>query len=90
MTEDVRTVLGEGHFSSQLDEHGVGAIMRTWREVVWRNAEALVLAPAAASRRLVEQGIGQHAAGQTKFINATFATPGDSAARDRYCAARRR
>jgi hypothetical protein len=72
-----------------LDEIGVGTIMRGWREVVWRNAEALVLAPDGASRRLVEQGIEQYAAGQAQLIRAMFSSP-DSAARDDYCAARRR
>ena len=70
-----------------LDEIGVGAIMRGWREVVWRNAEALVLAPDAASRRLVEQGIEQYAAGQAQLIRAVFSSP-SAEARDDYCAAR--
>ncbi|WP_232680520.1 DUF5995 family protein [Nocardioides sp. R-C-SC26] len=68
--------------AGSLDELGVGLIMRGWREIVWRHAEMLVLAPAPL-RPLVEQQIEQYAAGQARMIRGLFAA--DSTARDRHC-----
>ncbi len=67
-----------------VDEVLVGAIMRGWREIVWRNAEALSNAPAAL-RPLVEQEISNYAAGQAQMIRQVFASR-SSTARDAYCA----
>ncbi|MCX6397099.1 MAG: DUF5995 family protein [Propionibacteriales bacterium] len=68
-----------------VDELVVGAIMRGWREVVWRHAEALANAPAGL-RPLVEKQISEYAAGQARFITLLFASP-DPAPRAAYCAA---
>lgn len=67
-----------------VDEVIVGTIMRGWREVVWRNAEALANAPAWL-RPYVEREISEYAAGQAQFIKQIFAKK-DSSARDAYCA----
>ncbi|MCW2856783.1 MAG: hypothetical protein JWR52_2398 [Marmoricola sp.] len=67
-----------------VDEVLVGAIMRGWREVVWRNAEALVNAPPLL-RPLVEQEISDYAAGQGAMIRQFFSSS-DPTARDSYCA----
>ncbi|RNL61288.1 hypothetical protein EFK50_18165 [Nocardioides marmoriginsengisoli] len=66
-----------------VDEVVVGAIMRGWREVVWRNAEALANAPAAL-RPLVEREIAEYAAGQAQLIKVIF--KGNPTKRDAYCA----
>ncbi|MEX2393550.1 MAG: DUF5995 family protein [Actinomycetota bacterium] len=64
-----------------------------WREMAWRNAEALVDAPDAAARALVEQNIETYAASVAKTIKAAtsygFLSPNgpNSSARDAYCAA---
>lgn len=68
-----------------VDEVVVGAIMRGWREVVWRHAEALANAPAAL-RPLVEKEISEYAAGQAQFIQLLFASPNQTA-RSAWCAA---
>lgn len=67
-----------------VDELMVGAIMRGWREVVWRHAEALVNAPAAL-RPLVQKEISEYAAGQAQFIQLLFASPSPTK-RAAYCA----
>ncbi|MFL6061595.1 MAG: DUF5995 family protein [Marmoricola sp.] len=66
-----------------VDDLLVSTIMRGWREIVWRNAEALANAPAAL-RPLVEQEISNYAAGQAQFIKQLFR--GNAANRDAYCA----
>ncbi|WP_418058109.1 DUF5995 family protein [Pimelobacter simplex] len=66
------------------DETVAGVIMRGWRELVWRHAEALVLARTPAARRLVEQQIEQYAALQARLIRAAFVAK--PAARDAWCA----
>ena len=68
-----------------VDEVVVGAIMRGWREVVWRHAEALANAPAAL-RPLVERQISEYAAGQAQLIQMFFASP-DQTRREAHCAA---
>jgi hypothetical protein len=67
------------------DETVAGVIMRGWREMVWRNAEALVLARTPAARRAVEREIETYAALQAQLIRSVFvARP---ARRDAWCAA---
>jgi hypothetical protein len=68
-----------------LDDTGVGAIMRGWREVVWRHAENLVTAKTPAQKALAEHAIEEYAASQAALIRQTFATPDKSTARDAYC-----
>ena len=64
-------------------------MLTSWREVAWRNAEALVNAPTAAARALVAQGI-EKAANTTAnaILLAQSYTPPltTTTARDRYCA----
>jgi hypothetical protein len=69
-----------------LDELGVGAIMRGWREVVWRHAELLVRANTPQLRQLVDREIDEYAATQARLIRGMFASS-DSSARDDWCAA---
>jgi hypothetical protein len=61
-------------------------LTRTWREVVWRNAERLTNAKTAAERTQVARSIEQYAAANAQFI-ASFTFPGYGATRDTYCAA---
>lgn len=68
-----------------VDEVAVGLIMRGWREMVWRHAEALANAPALL-RPLVVQQIEEYAALQGELIKLVFAKK-DSSARAAYCAA---
>lgn len=67
-----------------VDELLVGLIMRGWREMVWRNAEALANAPKAL-RPLVEKEIENYAAAQGALIKLFFS--GNPAKRDAHCAA---
>ena len=68
-----------------LDDIGVGAIMRGWREMVWRHAEDLVTAKTPAQKALAEHAIEEYAAGQAALIRQTFASSDGSTARDAYC-----
>ena len=68
------------------DDLGVGAIMRGWREMVWRHAEELVTARTPVQKALAERAIEEYAASQAALIRATFASTDGSAARDAYCA----
>lgn len=61
-----------------------GAIMRGWREMVWRNAENLVLARTPIARKLAEQIIEEYAAGEALMILTVFASP-SPAKRDAWC-----
>jgi hypothetical protein len=72
-----------------VDDLGVGAIMRGWREVVWRHAEDLITARTPAQKALAEQAIQQYAASQAALIRQMFTTGDGSAARDAYCRAHR-
>ncbi|MDQ6527248.1 DUF5995 family protein [Nocardioides sp. LHD-245] len=66
------------------EEAVAGVIMRGWREMVWRHAEALVLARKPAARRLVEKEIELYSALQAQLIRAVFqARPAE---RDAWCA----
>jgi hypothetical protein len=65
-------------------------MLTTWREVAWRNAEALVNAPTAAARALVAAKIESDASSMARLIAASTAyTPplSSTSARDTYCAA---
>jgi len=68
-----------------LDDTLVGVIMRGWREMVWRHAEALVLAKTPTARHLVEKQIELYSTLQAKLIRAAFGA--DPAQRDAWCAA---
>ncbi|MDX6277460.1 MAG: hypothetical protein QOJ72_1588 [Nocardioidaceae bacterium] len=71
-----------------VDDEAVGAIMRVWREIVWRNAESLSLAKTPAARAIVEKRIENYAAGQAKLYRQLFASsPRKTAVRDAYCRA---
>jgi len=67
-----------------VDEIAVGTIMRGWREMVWRHAEALANAPAALLP-FVKKEIEEYAAMQGQFIKLIFAKK-DSSVRAAYCA----
>lgn len=66
------------------EEAVAGIIMRGWREMVWRHAEALVLARTPAARRLVEKEIDVYAALQAQLIRLVFVAK--PAQRDAWCA----
>ena len=69
------------------DDLAVSTIMRGWREMVWRNAEALVHAKTPALRKLVEQEIAQYAATQAQMIRKIpLFRSSWSPDRDAYCA----
>ncbi|MGH3473811.1 MAG: DUF5995 family protein [Aeromicrobium sp.] len=68
-----------------VEETGAGAIIRGWREIVWRNAEQLALAKTPAQRRLAQQTIEYYAATQAQLIRRGFARS-DSTKRDAWCA----
>lgn len=67
------------------EEAVAGVIMRGWREMVWRHAEALVLARTPAARALVEKEIEIYSALQAQLIRTFFVA--DPAKRDAWCAA---
>ncbi|WP_162602375.1 DUF5995 family protein [Nocardioides daejeonensis] len=71
---------------AMLDELGVGAIMRGWREMVWRNAELLVAAKTPAQRRAVQTLIEGYAATQAQLIRSTFVAGDRGRKRDAWCA----
>jgi hypothetical protein len=58
--------------------------VRGWRELVWRNAERLLLAKTEAARQQVAQQIEANAAGWARGIALTQ-VPGIRASRDSYC-----
>jgi hypothetical protein len=61
---------------TQLDEAALLQILVAWRELAWRNAEALVSAPTPAARALVEAEIERTAAIEANLIIvATAYTP---------------
>jgi len=65
-------------------------MLTTWREVAWRNAEALVNAPTPAARALVAAKIESDAGSLARLIVAsTSYTPplSSTSSRDAYCAA---
>lgn len=66
------------------EEAAAGVIMRGWREMVWRHAEALALAKTPAARRLVEKEIEVYSALQAQLIRAVLVAK--PAKRDAWCA----
>ncbi|MEA3019129.1 MAG: hypothetical protein QOI47_653 [Actinomycetota bacterium] len=56
-----------------MDETGTMQLLVAWREQAWRNAEALVNAPTAASRALVAQQIETTAAIEAQLLVASTA-----------------
>ena len=60
-------------------------MVRGWRELVWRNAERLLLAKTEAAREQVANQIEANAAGWARGIALTQ-VPGIRASRDSYCA----
>ena len=70
-----------------LDDQGVGAVMRGWREMVWRHAENLVTASTPAQKTIAEHAIEEYAAGQAALIRQTFASGDESTSRDAFCRA---
>ncbi len=72
-----------------LDEEVVGAIMRGWREYVWRNAEALSLAKNPLALQLVKANIETYATTQALLYKTMFASSkATTATRDAYCRGR--
>jgi Family of unknown function (DUF5995) len=69
-----------------LDDLAGLELTRTWREVVWRNAERLLNARTAAARARVARSIEDYAALNARLI-AAAGLPGYGATRDAYCAA---
>lgn len=71
-----------------LDEEAVGAVMRLWREMVWRNAEALALAKSPLEVSLAKARIESYATTQAILYRTLFATsPTQNAERKAYCLA---
>ncbi|MGN6161678.1 MAG: DUF5995 family protein [Marmoricola sp.] len=65
-----------------------GLIMRGWREMVWRNAEALANARTPQETALVNAWIDHYALAQARLIEAIpmfQATPTSNAARNAWC-----
>jgi hypothetical protein len=65
-------------------------MLTTWREVAWRNAEALVNAPTPAARAVVAAGIESAASSMARLIvlSTSYLPPLTSTtSRDAYCAA---
>ncbi|MDQ3572510.1 MAG: DUF5995 family protein [Actinomycetota bacterium] len=69
-----------------LDDLAGLELTRTWREVVWRNAERLLNAETQAQWTRVAQSIEDYAALNARLI-AAGGLPGYGATRDAYCAA---
>ncbi|HEY2636122.1 MAG TPA: DUF5995 family protein, partial [Solirubrobacteraceae bacterium] len=70
---------------SPVDDIAGLELVREWREVVWRNAEALLRARTAAERRAVTASIQANAANWARVIAAP-SVPDYRATRDPYCA----
>lgn len=70
---------------SPVDDIAGLELVREWREVVWRNAEALLRARTPAERAAVTASIQENAAIWAHLIAAP-AVPGYRATRDAYCA----
>lgn len=73
----------------QIDEEAVGAIMRGWREMVWRNAEDLSLARTPLALTLAKSRIETYSTTQAVMYKTMFAASAkQTATRDAYCNAR--
>ena len=69
-----------------IDDEAVGAIMRGWREIVWRNAESLSLAKTPSAKAAAQNRIEHYATSQAKLYRALFASSAKkTAVRDAYC-----
>ncbi len=68
-----------------VDDVGGLELARTWRELVWRNAERLVNARTEAQRTRIGRQIQMNAAGWARGI-AAVQVPGIRKSRDAYCA----
>ena len=76
-------------FLAMLDEEAVGAIMRGWRELVWRNAELLSLAKTPLAVSLAKSTIETYATTQAVLYRSLFASGrAGTAGRNAYCPAR--
>ncbi len=74
---------------ANLDEEAVGAIMRGWREMVWRNAEALSLANTPLALSIAKSNIETYATTQAVLYRTLFASSkARTAERNAYCNAR--
>lgn len=72
-----------------IDDEAVGVIMRGWREIVWRNAEALALARTPLQKALAKTSIETYSTTQAVLYRTLFSTgKTQKAARDAYCDAR--
>lgn len=72
-----------------IDDEVVTAILRGWREMVWRNAEALALAKTPLEKTLATLRIEKYATSQALVFRQLFASSDQqTAARDSYCSAR--
>jgi hypothetical protein len=69
-----------------LDDLAGLELTRTWREVVWRNAERLANARSEAEWTRVARSIEEYAELNARLI-AAAGLPGYRATRDAYCAA---
>lgn len=71
---------------ANLDEEAVGAIMRGWRELVWRNAEALSLAKTPLALSIAKSNIETYATTQAILYRSLFASSkARTAERNAYC-----
>ena len=69
-----------------VDEEVVGAIMRGWREIVWRNAEALSLAKTPLALSIARSTIETYATTQATLYRSLFASSkARTAERSAYC-----
>lgn len=72
-----------------LDDLTLFQVIAGWREIAWRNAERLALAPTAAARAQVAQSIEDYANSQAILLRTGMRyipLLQNSAARDAYCA----
>jgi hypothetical protein len=67
------------------DDIGGLEMVRVWRELVWRNAERLLLAKTESARQQIAKQIEANAAGWATGM-AAVQVPGIRASRDSYCA----
>jgi hypothetical protein len=83
---------GADLFGTVLDERGLYALISSWREESWRNAEQLRHARAeggvdgTAYRDKLAEIEASATAGAEAILTATRTTPADTARRDAYCA----
>jgi len=70
-----------------IDAIAAGMIMRGWREMVWRNGEALAAAKTPNARKAVEREIEMYAASQAFLMKGLFkSSQAGNLMRDAYCA----